>query len=88
MIRVLVVHPGIDRPEIVRRDFGMRRGELHITVRSAVAGYVLQKWNVDCSLDRRLDPMIHRLSLKNIESLKDCKNAAIAPGFSNPVATG
>ena len=85
---VLVVHPGVDRPEIVQRDFGMRRGELHVNVRAAVAGYVLQQWNVDCSPDRRLDPMIHRLSLKDIESLKDCKSAAIAPGFSNPVTPG
>ena len=85
---VLVVHPGVDRPEIVQRDFGMRRGELHVTVRAAVAGYVLQQWNVDCSPDRRLDPMIHRLSLKDIQALKDCKSAAIAPGFSYPVAPG
>lgn len=85
---VLVVHPGVDRPEIVQRDFGMQRGELHVTVRAAVVGYVLQQWNVDCSPDRRLDPMIHRLSLKDIESLKDCKSAAIAPGFSYPVAPG
>lgn len=28
------------------------------------------------------------LSLKDIESLKDCKSAAIAPGFSNPVTPG
>jgi len=78
---VLVVHPGVDRPEIVQRDFGMRRGELRVTVRAAVAGYVLQQWHVDCSPQGRLDPMVHRLSLKNIESLKDCKSAEIAPGF-------
>ena len=57
-------------------------------VRAAVAGYMLQQWNVDCSPNRRLDPMIHRLSLKDLESLKNCKSAAIAPGFSNPDAPG
>lgn len=79
---VLLAHPGVDRPEIVQRDFGMRRGELHVTVRAAVAGYVLQQWNVDCSPDRRLDPTIHRLCLKDLESVRGSKSIEIAPGYS------
>lgn len=79
---VLIVHPAVDHPEIVQRDFGMRRGELHVTVRAAIAGYVLQLWNVDCSPDRRLDPTIHRLCLKNLKSLTGTKSIEIAPGFS------
>lgn len=82
---VLVVHPGVVRPVIVQRDFGMKRGELRITVRAALAGYVLQQWNVDCSPERRLDPAIHRLCLKDPESVRGVKSAEIAPGFS-PVA--
>lgn len=78
---VLVVHPGVDRPEIVQRDFGMQRGELHVTVRAAVAGYVLLQWNVDCSPERRLDPTIHRLCLKDWASVCGIKSAAIAPGY-------
>lgn len=78
---VLVVHPGVDRPEIVQRDFGMIRGELHVAVRAAVAGYVLQQWNVDCSPDRRLDPKIHRLCLKDLESVSNIKSVEIAPGY-------
>jgi len=78
---VLMVHPAVDRPEIVQKDFGMRRGELHVTVRAAIAGYVLQLWNVDCSPDRRLDPMIHRLCLKNLNAIMGHKSLEIAPGF-------
>jgi len=79
---VLMVHPAVDRPEIVQRDFGMRRGELHVTVRAAIAGYVLQLWNVDCSPDRRLDPTIHRLCLKNLKAIMGTKSVEIAPGFT------
>lgn len=78
---VLVAHPGVSRPEIVQRDFGMQRGELHVTVRSAVAGYVLQQWNVDCSTNQRLDPTIHRLCLKDLGSVRGVKSFAIAPGY-------
>ena len=78
---ILIAHPGVDRPEIVQRDFGMRSGELHLTVRAAVAGYVLQRWNVDCSPDRRLDPTIHRLCLKDLDSLEAVRSLAIAPGY-------
>ena len=81
---VLVVHPGVDRPEIVQRDFGIRQGELHVTVRAAIAGYVLQQWNVDCSPERRLDPTIHRLCLKDWVSVCVITSAAIAPGYPAP----
>jgi hypothetical protein len=79
---VLVVHPAVKHPEIVQRDFGMRRGELHVTVRAAIAGYVLQFWNVDCSPDRSLDPTIHRLCLKNLNAIKGTRSLEIAPGFA------
>jgi hypothetical protein len=83
---VLIVHPGVDRPEIVQRDFGMRRGELHVTVRAAIAGYVLQLWNVDCSPQRNLDPAIHRLCLKNPDAVSGIRSAEIAPGYvENPM---
>ena len=78
---VLVVHPGVAHPEIVQRDFGMRRGELHVTVRAAIAGYVLQLWNVDCSPDQSLDPTIHRLCLKESDAIQGTESADLAPGF-------
>jgi hypothetical protein len=77
----LIVHPRVDHPEAIHRDFGMRRGELRVTVRAAIAGYVLQLWNVDCSPDRGLDPTIHRLCLKNPSSIRGIKSVEIAPGY-------
>jgi WYL domain len=83
----LIVHHGVDYPEVVQRDFGMRRGELHVTVRAAIAGYVLQLWNVDCSPDRSLDPAIHRLCLKNPGAIKGIRSVEIAPGYVGDVGT-
>ena len=82
---VLLVHPAVKHPEIVQRDFGMRRGELRVMVRAAVAGYVLQLWNVDCSPDRSLDPTIHRLCLKNPKAFRGIKSVEIAPGYIKDV---
>jgi hypothetical protein len=84
----LIVHPGVERPEVVLRDFGMRRGELHVTVRAAIAGYVLQLWNVDCSPDRSLDPAIHRMCLKNPSSIKGIRSVEIAPGYIGNAGVG
>jgi hypothetical protein len=78
---VLIVHSGVNRPEIVQHDFGMRRGELRLTVRAAIIGYILQLWNVDCSPRRVLDPTIHRLCLKNPAALKGITSVEIAPGY-------
>jgi hypothetical protein len=77
----LIVHPGVNRPEIVQHDFGMKRGELHLTLRGAIAGYVLQLWNVDCSPDRSLDHTIHRLCLKNPAAFNGITSIEIAPGY-------
>ena len=54
-----------------------------LTVRAAIAGYVLQLWNVDCSPDRSLDPTIHRLCLKNLNTIKGIRSLEIAPGFAD-----
>ena len=76
----LIPHPRQDRPEIVARDFGMNNSVLNVRVRAAVAGYVLQLWNVDCSQDQCLDPTIYRLCLKDPLQVYGVKSAEIAPG--------
>ena len=81
----LIPHPRQSHPEIVERDFAMKRGVLKIEVRAAVAGYVLQLWNVDCSPERRLDPQIHRLCLKDATQIQNIKSAEIAPGVQRDV---
>ena len=37
----LVPHPHLSRPELVRMDYGMRDGSIHVRVRADVAGYML-----------------------------------------------
>lgn len=80
----LVPHPNQHRPEIVARDFGMANGELLLQVRAAIAGYVLQQWNVDCSPDHHLDPTRYRLWLKDPLVLYGVENAVLAPGYHAP----
>ena len=83
----LVPHPSQHRQEIVARDFGMKNGHLRFQVRAAIAGYVLQQWNVDCSADHSLDPERYRLWLKDALVLYGVTSAALAPGYSVPDQT-
>jgi hypothetical protein len=53
-----------------------------------MVGYLLRRWNVDCSEDGTLSDPEYQLYLKNIESLSDIDesgagNLAIAPGYKN-----
>lgn len=80
----LVPHPSQPRPEIVAKDFGMKGGRLILNVRAAVAGYVLQQWNVDCSSDHSLDPKRYRLWLKDHLVLYGVTSAALASGYASP----
>lgn len=77
----LLPHPAQARPEIVARDFGMTNGCLTLTVRAAIAGYVLQQWSVDCSADHSLEPSRYRLWLRDPLMLYGVSNAVLAPGY-------
>lgn len=77
----LVPHPDQARPEIVARDFGIKKGSMVLNVRAAIAGYVLQQWNVDCSADHHLEPSRYRLWLKDPLVLYGVQNAVLAPGY-------
>jgi hypothetical protein len=80
----LVPHSAQVRPEIVARDFGIKKGSLILNVRAAIAGYVLQQWSVDCSPDHSLDPSRYRLQLKDPLVLYGVQNAILAPGYQVP----
>lgn len=80
----LVPHPSQPRPEIVAKDFGMKGGRMILNVRAAVAGYVLQQWNVDCSSDHSLEPKRYRLWLKDSLVLYGVTSAALASGYASP----
>ena len=77
----LVPHPDQANGEIVARDFAMDKGVLVLKVRAAIAGYVLQQWQVDCSPDHRLDPSHYRLWLKDSRVLDGVENSVLAPGY-------
>jgi len=41
-------------PETIEMDYTMQDGALKVNVRAAVAGYMLRRWNVDCTEDHSL----------------------------------
>ena len=77
----MVAHPGQAHPEIVARDFWIENDVLTVRTRAAVAGYVLQLWNVDCSRDHSLDPNLYRLWLRDSLVLYGVSSAVLCPGF-------
>lgn len=55
---------------------------LRMRVRAANAGYVLRRWNVDCSVGHTLSAHEHLLALRNPISLYGVTSALLAPGFT------
>ncbi|EMJ4651349.1 WYL domain-containing protein [Serratia marcescens] len=80
----LVPHPRLARPEIIKMDYGMVGGSIRMRVRAAVAGYMLLRWNVDCSPDHSLKEEQYRLWLSDPLALYGVKNAKLAPGYRSP----
>ena len=60
----------------------MQHGHLAVTVRAAVAGYVLRQWQVDCSTDAYLRGPEYRLRLANRQVLAGVASAVLAPGYA------
>jgi len=79
-----VPHPRVARPEIIRLDYGMNDGSIRMRVRAAVAGYMLQRWSVDCSPDHCLKEEQYRLWLSDPLALYGVENAKLAPGYQAP----
>lgn len=78
----LVPHPRLHYPETIEYEYGMQNGMLKVNVRAAVAGYVLRRWNVDCSENHALTGAEYHLWLKNRQTLYGVKNLVIAPGYA------
>jgi predicted DNA-binding transcriptional regulator YafY len=78
----LVPHPDRSSEEVVKRDYGMIDGALHMKVRAAMAGYILQQWHVDCSGDHHISDEAFRLWLKDPLVLYGVESASLAPGYS------
>lgn len=79
-----VPHPRLERPEIIKMDYGMTNGSIRMRVRAAVAGYMLLRWSVDCSPDHHLKEEQYRLWLSDPLALYGVENAKLAPGYQAP----
>lgn len=77
----LLPHPAHPHAKVIARDFGMQLGRLSVTLRAAIAGYVLRQWQVDCSVDAHLQGPEFRLWLANRRELDGVGSAALAPGY-------
>jgi len=78
----LVAHPhNVAHNKAIEMDYGMSNGVLTIDVRAAMAGYLLRRWNVDCTEDGTLLGPEYQLWLRNRTSLMNTSNLAIAPGY-------
>ncbi|MCU8041100.1 MULTISPECIES: helix-turn-helix transcriptional regulator [Shewanella] len=82
MTLTLVPHPALVHPEAIALDYGMTDGQLTLTVREALVGYLLQQWRVDCSPDARLDPRSHPLRLANHDVVATLTNCRLLPGVA------
>lgn len=78
----LIPHPHQGNPEAIELDYEMEDGKLVIEVRAALAGYLLRKWEVDCSEDGRLHEYVgYQLALANPQALYQVNSATLAPGY-------
>jgi predicted DNA-binding transcriptional regulator YafY len=80
----IVPHPNnVKHPTAIELDFGMDGGLLELNVRAAMAGYLLRRWNVDCTEEASLTGGEYQLWLRNRQTLYGAENLAIAPGYKN-----
>ncbi|WP_423454674.1 WYL domain-containing protein [Ottowia sp. VDI28] len=82
----LVPHPAnVQHPDTIEAEYGMEGGVLKVRTRAAMAGYLLRRWNVDCTDDHNLKGGEHHLWLRNRQALYGVTNLVLAPGYD---ATG
>jgi len=78
----LVPHPANMRnPDTIEAEYGMTDGRLVTQVRAALVGYMLRRWNVDCTPDHSLKGGENHLWLKNRLTLYGVENLVLAPGY-------
>ncbi len=80
----IVPHPeNVNFREAIELDYGMDRGVLAIQTRAALAGYLLRRWNIDCTENATLKGGEYQLWLRNRQTLFGAENLAIAPGYNH-----
>lgn len=81
----LVPHPAnVQHPDTIEAEYGMEGGVLMVRARAAMAGYLLRRWNVDCTEDHSLKGGEHHLWLRNRQALYGVTNLVLAPGYGEP----
>ena len=79
----LAPHPAnVQHPDTIEAEFGMQAGVLRVRVRAAMAGYLLRRWNVDCTEDHSLKGGQYHLWLRNRQALYGVANLILAPGYA------
>lgn len=77
-------HPNnVKFPTAIAMDYGMTNKILEIEIRAALVGYLLRRWNVDCTEDASLSGGEYQLWLKNSKSIFGAENLTIAPGYEH-----
>ncbi|WP_054284843.1 WYL domain-containing protein [Gulbenkiania mobilis] len=85
----LVPHPAnVQHPDTIEAEYGMDGGVLKVRVRAAMAGYLLRRWNVDCTEDHSLKGGEHHLWLRNRQALYGVTNLVLAPGYDTTSKEG
>ena len=78
----LVPHPAnVQHPDTIEAEYGMENGVLNLRVRAAMAGYLLRRWNVDCTEDHSMKGAEFHLWLRNRQALYGVTNLVLAPGY-------
>lgn len=78
----LVPHPkNIKHPTAIALDYGMIDGSMTVKARAALTGYLLRRWNVDCSDNAELNGSEYQLYLNNKHLISGAGNLTLAPGF-------
>lgn len=78
----LVPHPAnVQHPDTIEAEYGMENGQLKVLVRAALAGYLLRRWNVDCTENHSLRGSEFHLWLRNRQALYGVTNLMLAPGY-------
>jgi predicted DNA-binding transcriptional regulator YafY len=78
----LVPHPAnVQHPDTIEAEYGMEGGVLKFRARAAMAGYLLRRWNVDCTDGHSLKGGEYHLWLRNRQALYGVTNLVLAPGY-------
>lgn len=77
----IIAHPKLLHHETIEFEYGMVNSVLKLNIRAAVAGYLLRRWNIDCSDDHSVEGGEIHLWLRNNAALYGVDSAALAPGY-------